>query len=658
MRWSAIPFCLIATLAAAEPLEIKDLFRPVEYRTYRLSPNGVFMVETVPTYPPPMPGKRDLNDPKYRELLAMPEEEILLTDLRTNKFQRISHSRRGFKTSALYWIDDHNFVWNVEDTFGKDENKVYAERVTIRDLPEGDFEVLTAERLRKEGFVLAPVPGAQKVLFMDWAEDGLRLHRIDPRQEVEKQLVAENLALGGVHDLEEVALDASGTVRAFEAYRGRDQLRIYYRDSATDPWRAIHSFKVDAESRADLESFDPATGMVLVVTNEGHDRAVLRELDPRSGKLGRIRHEDPTFDLLGTSRDPLSRRLFGVLIDDAAVRLVPTDPEVRALHARVKARLPNSEPTLLSVDATLAHAIVFSNAPDDPGRYRLYDAKLDKALFIARAAPWLEKKTLARSREVTFKARDGLRIHAYYTAPLAPHANGKPLVLMPHGGPLWVRERLMFDPEVQFLASRGYGVLQVDFRGSGGYGRDFLKRGFRQWGREMQDDLQDALGYALAQGWADADRVCIFGASYGGYSAMMGVIKHPESYRCGVTHAGVSDLGLLFKQEETRDDPALRELIGLVVGDPEKEREVLNRHSPAFLAKDIKRPVFIVHGGKDTRAEPEHAYRLRAAIEGAGGKPEWAFYPEAGHGVSKLEDQEDFYGKLADFLGRHIGDAR
>jgi hypothetical protein len=137
---------------------------------------------------------------------------------------------------------------------------------------------------------------------MDWAEDGLRLHRVDPRQDVEKQLVPENLALGGVHDLEEVALDASGTVRAFEARRGRDQLRIYYRDSGTDPWRMLYVFKVDAESRADLESFDAASGMVLVVTNEGHDRAVLRELDPRSGKLGRIRHEDPTFDLLGTSR--------------------------------------------------------------------------------------------------------------------------------------------------------------------------------------------------------------------------------------------------------------------------------------------------------------------------------------------------------------------
>lgn len=659
MRWSAILLCFAAALASAEPPSVADLFRTPEYRTYILSPNGLYMVESVPKSPPPLPTSIDVQNKEHLELLAMPDEELLLTDLRTNKFQRISHTRRGYKTSNMIWIDDHNFVWNVSDRLTRNaENKHYAERITIRDLPGGDFEVLEAARLRKQGAVFGPVPGTERILFLDWDEAGARLHQVDPRKDVEAQLVPANLVLDGVHDLEEVVLDAKGVVVAFEAVRARNQRRIYFRESVAVPWRVVHAFAMDEEITADLESYDPASGNLLVLTNEDHDRTVLRELDPRTGKLGRIRYEDPQHDLLGVSRDPLTRRLFGVVTNDATARLVPIDPDVKELFERVKVRLPNAQPRLLSVDAKLAHAVVFTNASDDPGRYRLYDAKLDKALFISRAAPWLEGKPLATTRMLSVTARDGLKIQAYFTAPLQPHPNGRPLVLMPHGGPLWVRERLMFDAEVQFLASRGFGVLQVDFRGSGGYGRDFLKKGFRQWGRDMQDDLQTALAAALAQGLGDADRVCIFGASYGGYAAMMGVIKHPDSFRCGITYAGVSDLGLLFKQDETRNDEGLREMLGRVVGDPTKEREVLNAHSPAFLAKDIKRPVMIVHGGKDARAEPEHAWRLRAAIEGAGGKPEWLFYPKAGHGLSELADKEDFYPKLAKFLDQNIGDAR
>lgn len=640
---------------ATKPYAVADLFKRLQYRSYDLSPNSVFLLERYSNFLDPLPERLDLNDPAHQALLRQANEEVILTNLKTHEFQRITHSTRGHSTSSVLWIDDENFVWNVTSGFdGKFDH--YAERVSLAIQPDGSFVLKSISRLAKQGGVLGPVlTDPRRVLFMDADATGLRVHIVDPLLDVTEQLIPANRVLDGMYDLDSVALDASGVVRAFQAVRRGTVKRIYYRDARNEPWRAIHQFDLTGDEHASLHGFDSDYRQLLVITSEGTDKSVLRTLDPSTGKLGPVIFQHPRNDLLHPVKHPRTGQLLGVVVDDAAARMEGIDPRIKSMHARIRQQIPKYEPRIIDVDDPLSHAVIFTAEPDNPGKYSLYEVATDRILLMAHAAPWLKGRKLSRSREVQFTARDGLRLSAYYTPPIEKRFARQPLVLMPHGGPIWVRERLMFDPEVQLLASHGYAVLQVDFRGSGGYGRDFAKRGYRQWGREMQDDLVDALKHGLAQGWADPERVCIYGASYGGYAAMMGLIKTPELFRCGITLAGVSDLALMFKSDEARSLPGIRDLITKVVGDPVKEREALNQSSPAFLAKGITRPVFIAHGGKDTRAEPEHAYRLRAAIESGGGKVEWMFIPEGGHGFSELPQQELFYGKLIEFLGQHIG---
>lgn len=644
-----------AGAAVAPPYTVADLFKPLQYRSYHLSPNGEFLLERYQTFPENLPASVNIHDPAHQRLLRQSDEEIVLTNLKTNQFQVLSHTTRGYRTSGVIWIDDRNFVWNMAAGFG---NRVehYAERVSLTVAEDGAFSVKEVKKLHEFGNVIDPAPNDRKrVLFMDADEQGLRIHSIDPLQELEPQLVAANRVLEGINDVDDVALDGAGVVRAFEAVRRGTLKRIYYRDARDAPWRLIHQFEVTGDVHASLEGFDADGRNLLVITSEGTDQAVLRQLDPATGKLGRILFQDPRNDVLSPVRHPGTGQLLGVVVDDAAARMEGIDPRIKAMHDRVRAQIPKYTPRIIDVDDPLSRAVIFTAEPDNPGKYSLYDVANDRILLMAHAAPWLKGRKLSRTRELTVTARDGLRITAYYTPPLVQRFARQPMVLMPHGGPIWVRERLVFDPEVQLLASHGYAVLQVDFRGSGGYGVEFLKRGYRQWGREMQLDLVDALEHALAQGWADRERVCIYGASYGGYAAMMGLVQTPDLFRCGVTLAGVSDLSLLFKSDEARNLPGVKDLITKVVGDPVKERETLNQSSPAFLARGIKRPVFIAHGGKDPRAVPEHAYRLRAAIESGGGTVEWMFLPEAGHGFSKLADQEQFYAKLLAFLDQHLG---
>ena len=232
-------------------------------------------------------------------------------------------------------------------------------------------------------------------------------------------------------------------------------------------------------------------------------------------------------------------------------------------------------------------------------------------------------------------------------------AGGKaPLVLLPHGGPHGPYDSWFFDEDAQFLASRGYAVLQVNFRGSGGRGVNFQEAGYRQWGGKIVDDLVDATRWAIAQGEVDGNRVCAYGASFGGYASMMLAAREPELYKCAVGYVGVYDLKLLAKPNNDRRDNSRASTFRKFVGD---DRAELDRNSPVTLAAKIKAPVFLVHGGNDKRAPVEHAHAMRAALTAAGRPPEWFLAPNEGHGFYDTANRTAFYEKLEAFLGRHIG---
>jgi dipeptidyl aminopeptidase/acylaminoacyl peptidase len=286
------------------------------------------------------------------------------------------------------------------------------------------------------------------------------------------------------------------------------------------------------------------------------------------------------------------------------------------------------------------------------GDWYLFDMAKKNADYIASPRTWLDPEAMAAMRPVQIKARDGVVLHGYLTLPPGSDGRGLPLVVNPHGGPHGVRDTWGFDPETQFLASRGYAVLQVNFRGSGGYGVDFLTSGYGQWGRAMQDDITDATRWAIAEGHADPKRICIYGASYGGYAALSGVEREPDLYRCAIGYVGVYDLPMMYSRGDVPRSLYGTEYLDMVLGGNTQE---LRTRSPVAGADRIKAAVMLVAGGRDERVPIAQAKAMRDALDEHHHPYEWLVKDSEGHGFYDTANQVEFYTRLAAFLDRHIG---
>jgi acylaminoacyl-peptidase len=306
-------------------------------------------------------------------------------------------------------------------------------------------------------------------------------------------------------------------------------------------------------------------------------------------------------------------------------------------------------PTSMTRDGNLA--IIGANSDRMPGMYFMFNVETNRLSKIVSVLPGIDADQLRPMEPYKLTVRDGTEMYAYLTRP--DDGDGPfPMVVLPHGGPHGVRDYWAYSADVQVLASRGYAVLQVNYRGSGGYGRDFLYAGYGKWGTLMQDDLTDATLWAIDAGIADRDRVCIYGASYGGYAAMMGVVREPDLYQCAIAYVGVYDLELMFEKGDIPDRDAGVTFLKEAVGEDEKD---LRSRSPLHHIAKLKAPVFIVHGGEDFRVDVEHAYRLRERMEELGKPYEWMLKEKEGHGFYRPENRLELYQRMLAFLGKYIG---
>jgi dipeptidyl aminopeptidase/acylaminoacyl peptidase len=307
---------------------------------------------------------------------------------------------------------------------------------------------------------------------------------------------------------------------------------------------------------------------------------------------------------------------------------------------------------LTSVTRDRSEALFKLSYDREPGSYYLFDAKAKTVDLLLVEHPELAPDALLPVSPISVKARDGVSLHGYFTAKSGLKPTQQPMVVLVHGGPYGISDHWSYDAEVQLLASRGYAVLQINFRGSGGYGKQFEESGYREWGGKMQNDVTDATQWALAQGLADPARVCIMGGSYGGYSALMGLVREPNLYRCGISIVGVTDLELMYTEGDIKERKAGVSYLRNALGDEPKE---LAKRSPAKLADQIKAPVLLLHGGNDRRVPIEHAYRMEKAMKAAG-KPVQTFYFDTeGHGFFLLKHRVAAYQKVLEFLSVQLG---
>lgn len=364
----------------------------------------------------------------------------------------------------------------------------------------------------------------------------------------------------------------------------------------------------------------------------------------------------PGFDLAPQLiENSTTHKVIGARIDTDAPTTVWFDPDMKALQAKVDAALPGMVNRIdVGACGCAKRALVTSGSDQQPPKYYLFDRASGELIAIGSARPEIQARQMAMTDFYRIKARDGMEIPVYVTKP-----RGKgpfPTVVLVHGGPYMRGWDWLWDPESQFLASRGYLVVKPEFRGSTGYGDKLFRAGFKEWGLKMQDDIADATRWAATQGMADADRTCIAGGSYGGYATLMGLVRYPELYRCGVAEAAVTDINLMFDITWSDASDQYKKFgMPILIGDQEKDAAQLKQTSPIQQAARINRPLLLAHGGVDPRVPVDHAIKLKRALEAHGAPVTWIEYAHEAHGWYDPANRIDYYDRVAKFLDANIG---
>ena len=338
--------------------------------------------------------------------------------------------------------------------------------------------------------------------------------------------------------------------------------------------------------------------------------------------------------------------------------LAPDHPFARALKGLLAA-YPEDNVRVVSSTDDQKKVVILVYSDRNPGRFLLVDVDKMEAEEIVAVRPWVKPDAFAEMSAFHIPASDGLWIHGYITVPKSAKTGAAlPLVVLPHGGPHGVRDEWGYDPEVQLFASQGFAVLQVNYRGSGGYGSEYQEAGYQHWGDRIVQDIIDATQYAVRKGYADPKRICIYGGSFGGYAALQGAILAPDLFRCAVGYAGIYDLTLLSSEAGSSWSRVGRRLaqnfVRTAVGTDTGE---LKRASPVYNANKVKARVLLIHGKQDKTAPIKHAERLRKALEDSGAKPEWLVEPKEGHGFYDEDARERMYTRLVQFLHENTAPA-
>lgn len=388
-------------------------------------------------------------------------------------------------------------------------------------------------------------------------------------------------------------------------------------------------------------------------SNLGRDKAAIVRIDPATGKELEVLFEHPEVDtghLLGSDkRKVLTAAVF--TRDKQEYHFF--DEWRRQLQEKLEKRLPGVEVALSSMNRDEDRFIVRTHSDRSRGAYWFYDEKTDELRKLADVSPWLDQEQMAPMVPVRIPARDGLELPAYLTLPPGVEPKNLPAVLLVHGGP-WARDDWGFDGGAQFLANRGYAVLQVNFRGSTGYGRNFWEKGFKQWGKKMQDDVTDAAMWLAAEGIADPKRIAIYGGSYGGYAALAGMAFTPDVYAAGISFVGPSNLFTLLATVPPYWEP-MRKMQYEMIGDPDKEKDLLTAASPLFSADKIRAPLLIAQGANDPRVKKAESDQIVAALKERGIDVPYIVKGNEGHGFANEENRLYFYRAVEKFLAKHLG---
>jgi dipeptidyl aminopeptidase/acylaminoacyl peptidase len=427
---------------------------------------------------------------------------------------------------------------------------------------------------------------------------------------------------------------------------------ILYRETEKSEWQTLITTNFREGLSPLFFTFDNKN--LYCASNLNRDKSAIVVFDVKEKKESEVMFVHDKVDVSGLNYSRKRKVLTSIVYTSEKTERKFLDNQTKEMFDFLESKLPGYEIFVTSTNKEEDRFIVRTYSDRSLGKYYLFN-KTEKTLVeIEDVSPWINESEMCTMTPITYTTRDNVEIHGYLTLPANVTQKNLPVVVNPHGGP-WARDEWGYNPEVQFLANRGYAVLQMNFRGSTGYGREFWEMSFKQWGKTMQDDITDGVQYLIDKGIADPKRVAIYGGSYGGYATLAGLAFTPDLYACGVDYVGVSNLFTFMKTIPPYWEPYL-EMMYEMVGNPEKDQELLKSASPVFHADNIVAPLFIAQGAKDPRVNIDESDQMVAALKARGVEVSYMVEPEEGHGFHNEENRFKFYRAMETFLGEHIGD--
>lgn len=643
----ALALSIAADGHAATQQAIKDFVGRAAYGTARISPNGDYLALTV-----------DLG------------EQDVLTILRTSDLKILKVNQLPEKKSigSFYWTSPDRLMFNAVKKLGG-----YAQP-----FPLGEWYAVNADgtqaiplifRGTRDNTQRNKAVGSESFSLLDTLKNDDRnvlmaMYSPFSSEGASTEVVRLDTITGRRSSLGRapkpscsIALDAGKEPRFAicsssknEEGEFEERSELYRRDGQN--WTLLNASKSDGKHLSVVRATE--TGTIYAALDDGKKPASIGTMDPATGKFSEL-FSDPVADVSGMIWSTDNNTLLGVVTEAGApkVSLLDEQHPDAELYASLASAFEGQMVDFSSYTSDGRKILVSVYSDSNPGELYVFDRDTGKARFLMARQKQLDPAKMAQVKPFSFMSRDGRRIHAFLTIPKGSDGRNLPLIVNPHGGPIGPRDDWSFNPEAQLFASRGYATLQINYRGSGGYGKAFSDAGHQQWAQGIQNDILDATHWVIDQGHADRNRICIYGGSFGGYSAMMAPIREPGLFKCAFGYVGVYDMDMMFKKGDIpQRDSGLRYLRRTLGTDA----NILAQASPASRAAEVKIPVYLAAGARDERAVPEQTEAMNKALIAAGNKPEGMIIaPGEMHGFYGEEARVNLYTEMLEFFGRHIG---
>ncbi len=602
-------------------IELEDFFKNPEKAYFKISPGGQFISFTAP----------------YKNRM-----NLFIREVGQDSIQQITFDTDR-DIAGYLWANDYRILY-VKDEDGNEDFKLYGV-----DRDGGNPKCLTCfEGVRTQ--IIDDLPDQPTEVLIGLNKRSPQV--FDPyRLNIETgkmTLLAENPGniVGWI-------TDHDGKLRAAYAITDGVNQTLLYRDNEEDEFREILTTSWRDNFNPHFFTFD--NKMLYASSNLGRDKEEIVIFDPQTGEEVETLYKDDEVDVDGLQYSRKRKVLLSASYTTDKRQYHFFDEDAQIQYEFLQQELPDYEIYISATDTAETKFIVRTYSDRSRGTYYLLDSETNELTKIADISPWLNENELSEMKPITYQSRDGLTIHGYLTLPKGYKAKNLPVVINPHGGP-WHRDYWGFNPEVQLLANRGYAVLQMNFRGSTGYGKEFWLKSVKQWGRNMQNDITDGVHWLIDKGIADPERVAIYGGSYGGYATLAGLTFTPDVYACGIDYVGVSNMFTFMKTIPPYWEP-IRELFYELVGNPVEDSLLLAEVSPVFHADKIQVPLFIAQGANDPRVNKAESDQMVEALKQRGIEVEYMVKDNEGHGFRNEENRFDFYRAMDKFLAEHIGDS-